>query len=164
VLAALNSAGALPEDVRRATAKIEDAEDEQGYFSRIVALAMRTGWGRFPDAPLSDLAIPATSSAAERLALHITNRSFWGRGSITSEPSTLMLRLPLVDRLALEMAANEDTERRAMDGELNELERAWRDAEEVAAIADGMFGAHQLEEFRQAHEARQLARATRPGV
>ncbi len=163
VLAALNSAGALPDDVRRATAKIEDAEDEQGYFSRIVALAMRTGWGRFPDAQLSASPIPATSSAAERLALHITNRSFWGRGSITSEPSTLLLRLPLVDRLALEMAANEDTERRAMEGELNELERAWRDAEEVAAIADGMFGAHQLEEFRQAHEARQLARATRPG-
>jgi hypothetical protein len=164
VLAALNSAGALPDDVRRATAKIEDAEDEQGYFSRIVALAMRTGWGRFPDAQLSDTPVPVTSSAAERLALHITNRSFWGRGSITSEPSTLMLRLPLVDRLALEMAANEDTERRAMDGELNELERAWRDAEEVAAIADGMFGTNQLEEFRQAHEARQLARVSRPGL
>ena len=163
VLAALNAAGALPEDVRRATAKIEDAEDEQGYFSRIVALAMRTGWGRFPDAPLSAAPAVAPLSAAERLALHITNRSFWGRGSITSEPSTLMLRLPLVDRLALEMAANEDTERRAMAGELLELERAWRDAEEVAAIADGMFGPAQLEEFRQAHEARQLARVSRPG-
>ena len=131
--------------------------------SRIVALAMRTGWGRFPDAPLSAAPAVAPLSAAERLALHITNRSFWGRGSITSEPSTLMLRLPLVDRLALEMAANEDTERRAMAGELLELERAWRDAEEVAAIADGMFGPAQLEEFRQAHEARQLARASRPG-
>jgi len=163
VLAALNSAGALPDDVRRATAKIEDAEDEQGYFSRIVALAMRTGWGRFPDAPQSGSLVPVASSAAERLALHITNRSFWGRGSITSEPSTLMLRLPLVDRLALEMAANEDTERRALEGELTELERAWRDAEEVATIADGMFGAHQLEEFRQARQARQLARASRPG-
>ena len=160
-LAALNAAGALPEDVRRATTKVEDAEDEQGYFSRIVALAMRTGWGRYPDAPLSTTMGPTTSSAAERLALHITNRSFWGRGSITSEPSTLMIRLPLVDRLALEMAANEDTERRAMEGELIELERAWRDAEEVAAIADGLFGAGQLEEFRQEHLARQLARASR---
>lgn len=164
ILAALNSAGALPDDVRRATEKIEDAEDEQGYFSRIVALAMRTGWGRFPDSQTLGAIAPPASSAAERLALHITNRSFWGRGSITSEQSTLMLRLPLVDRLALEMAANEDTERRAMDGELLELERAWRDAEEVAAIADGMFGAGQLEEFRQAHEARQLARATRPST
>lgn len=163
VLAALNAAGALPDDVRRATEKVEDAEDEDGYFSRIVALAMRTGWGRHPDAPLSSAPVSTTSSAAERLALHITNRSFWGRGSITSEPSTLMLRLPLVDRLALEMAANEDTERRAMAGELLELERAWRDAEEVAAIADGLFGASQLEEFRQEHLAQQLARASRQG-
>jgi hypothetical protein len=161
VLAALNSAGALPDDVRRATAKIEDAEDEQGYFSRIVALAMRTGWGRYPDGTTSASPPPAIASAAERLALHITNRSFWGRGSITSEPSTLMLRLPLVDRLALEMAANEDTERRALAGELIELERAWRDAEEVAAIADGMFGGSELEDFRQEHAARQLARASR---
>ena len=84
MLAALNAAGALPDDVRRATAKIEDAEDEEGYFSRIVALAMRTGWGRFPDAPVSAEAAPVSSSAAERLALHIANRSFWGRGSITS--------------------------------------------------------------------------------
>lgn len=162
VLSALNAAGALPDDVRRATEKIEDAEDEQGYFSRIVALAMRTGWGRFPDAPLSAAPVAAPSSAAERLALHITNRSFWGRGSITSEPSTLMLRLPLVDRLALEMAANEDTERRALAGELLELERAWRDAEEVAAIADGMFGGAQLEELRREHAARQLARVVPP--
>lgn len=164
VLAALNAAGALPDDVRRATAKIEDAEDEQGYFSRIVALAMRTGWGRFPDAPPSATPVPVPSSAAERLALYITNRSFWGRGSITSEPSTLLLRIPLVDRLALEMAANEDTERRALDGELLELEQAWRDAEEVAAIADGMFGASQLEEFRRDYKAHHLARAGRLGL
>ena len=41
-----------------------------------------------------------------------------------------------MDLLALEMAANEDTERRAMEGELADLERAWREAEEIAAIAD----------------------------
>ena len=74
-----------------------------------------------------------------------------------------MLRLPLVDRLALEMAANEDTERRALAGELLELERAWREAEEVAAIADGMFGGEELDDFRERHAARQLARATRHG-
>lgn len=162
VLAALNAAGALPDDVRRATAKIEDAEDEEGYFSRIVALAMRTGWGRFPDAPNTATPVAPVASAAERLALHITNRSFWGRGSITSEPSTLMLRLPLVDRLALEMAANEDTESRALAGELLELARAWKDAEEIAAIADSLFGDDQLEQARRHHQVRQLARARGP--
>jgi len=44
-----------------------------------------------------------------------------------------------------------------------ELERAWKEAEEIAAIADGMFGGTELEEFRQEHAARQLARASRPG-
>jgi hypothetical protein len=42
-------------------------------------------------------------------------------------------------RLALEMAAHEDSERRALEGELHILEAAWKDAEEVAGIADDMF-------------------------
>jgi hypothetical protein len=79
------------------------------------------------------------ASEAERLALNITKRSFWGRGAIGSEPRTPLPRLPLVDRLALEMAANEDAERRALDGELAALRAAWREAETIAAIADRMF-------------------------
>lgn len=47
--------------------------------------------------------------------------------------------LPKPVRLALEMAAHEETERRALEGELAELEARWREAEEVAAIADDMF-------------------------
>jgi hypothetical protein len=47
--------------------------------------------------------------------------------------------LPTAVRLALEMAAHEETERRALEGELALLEDAWREAEEVAAIADDMF-------------------------
>jgi hypothetical protein len=42
-------------------------------------------------------------------------------------------------RVALEMAAHEEAERRALEGELALLEEAWRDAEEIAAIADDMF-------------------------
>ena len=44
-----------------------------------------------------------------------------------------------MDRLALEMAANEDAERRALEGELASLEAAWRGAEEIAVIADHLF-------------------------
>ncbi|HYC51364.1 MAG TPA: hypothetical protein VEB19_09685 [Gemmatimonadaceae bacterium] len=47
--------------------------------------------------------------------------------------------LPKEVRLALEMAAHEEQERRALEGELAILEAAWRDAEEVAKIADDMF-------------------------
>lgn len=42
-------------------------------------------------------------------------------------------------RLALEMALHEEAERRAMEGELIQLEAAWREAEEIAGIADDMF-------------------------
>lgn len=47
--------------------------------------------------------------------------------------------LPASIRLALEMSLHEDDERRALEGELAELEDRWREAEEVAAIADDMF-------------------------
>jgi hypothetical protein len=46
---------------------------------------------------------------------------------------------PALDRvtaLALEMALHEEAERRALEGELAELEAAWREAEEIARIAD----------------------------
>jgi hypothetical protein len=48
-------------------------------------------------------------------------------------------RLPTAGRLALEMAAHEDTERRALEGELHILEEAWKQAEEIAGIADDLF-------------------------
>jgi hypothetical protein len=47
--------------------------------------------------------------------------------------------LPPAHRLALEMSLHEEAERRAMQGELQELERAWREAEEIAAIADSLL-------------------------
>jgi hypothetical protein len=69
----------------------------------------------------------------------LTTRSFWSRGGTGSEDRSLLHRLPDVDRLALEMAANEDAERKALGGELRSLEDAWREAEEVAAIADHLL-------------------------
>jgi hypothetical protein len=42
--------------------------------------------------------------------------------------------------LAFEMALNEEGERRALEGELAALEAAWREAEEIAAIADALPG------------------------
>jgi hypothetical protein len=48
------------------------------------------------------------------------------------------LRLDPAERLALEMAMHEETERRALEGELALLAAAWKDAEEIAAIADDL--------------------------
>lgn len=41
-------------------------------------------------------------------------------------------------RLGLEMALHEEAEWRAMEGELAELEAAWREAERIAGIADDL--------------------------
>jgi hypothetical protein len=54
-------------------------------------------------------------------------------------------------RLALEMAAHEDSERRALEGELALLEQAWKEAEEVAAIADNMFLPTFVEDWMRKH-------------
>lgn len=48
-------------------------------------------------------------------------------------------RLPAAVRLAIEMAAHEETERRALEGELAALEESWRQAEEIAGIADSLL-------------------------
>ncbi len=55
-----------------------------------------------------------------------------------SRPGGLLARLPVDMRLAIEMAANEENERFALEGEMWLLEMAWREAEEIAAIADGL--------------------------
>ena len=43
------------------------------------------------------------------------------------------------DRLALEMAVNDGVESERLEGELDLLRKAWREAEEVAAIADSLL-------------------------
>lgn len=58
-----------------------------------------------------------------------------GRASALSHPGYLADLQPAV-RLALEMASHEAEERLFLQGELWRLERAWREAEEIAAIAD----------------------------
>lgn len=161
MLATLNFGVASQAEVEHAIAKLDDAGDPEGYFARVASLAMRTSWGRFPDAPAHEAHAPhggVGSTFAERLALQLANRSFWGRGGTGSDEQTPLYRLPAVDRLALEMAANEDIERRAMRGELDALHAAWKEAEEIAAIADEMFTDGVLEEFKRQYFER-LARA-----
>ena len=55
------------------------------------------------------------------------------RGEVTPDgPPGVLPASPV----ALEMALHEETERRALDGELAMLEAMWREAEQIAAIAD----------------------------
>ena len=72
------------------------------------------------------------SSSALRVTRRAKNTIFW-------DDDVGVLGLTGTERLALEIAMNEDAERQAMQGELSALEDAWRDAEEIAEIADRMF-------------------------
>lgn len=47
--------------------------------------------------------------------------------------------MPASRRLAIEMALSDERERAAMEGEIAELVTAWREAEEVARIADDLL-------------------------
>jgi hypothetical protein len=81
------------------------------------------------------------AAAAARPGTETKIGSLWDVGGRRPvEPGTLAALAPAV-RLALEMAAHEESERRALEGELAELERAWQEAEEVAAIADALLEA-----------------------
>lgn len=78
----------------------------------------------------------------------------WGGGGMmstnTRKQQVKKLRgalhaLDVRERLAIEMALHEEQERRAMEGELTALEAAWREAEEIAKIADNLFTPAQIE-------------------
>lgn len=60
-------------------------------------------------------------------------------------------KMPGPTKLALEMALHEEQERRALEGELWLLERAWEEAEEVAAISDDLLLPTGTDEFFETH-------------
>lgn len=82
------------------------------------------------------------------------SRASWSRRQSARYLKAGLFGLPRPTRLALEMALHEAAERRAMEGELQVLEAAWRDAEEIAAIADNLFVPESVEERLRELKAR----------
>ena len=60
-------------------------------------------------------------------------------------------KMPRTTKLALEMALHEEQERRALEGELWLLERAWVEAEEIAEISDSLLLPENADEFLRQH-------------
>ena len=75
---------------------------------------------------------------------------YYGRPLFPGKPGVIH-RLPAPTKLAIEMALHEEQERVALAGELLTLEEAWREAEEVAAIADNLLVPKEVEEFIERH-------------
>ena len=63
-------------------------------------------------------------------------------------------KMPRPTRLAVEMALHEEQERRALEGELWLLERAWMEAEEIAEISDSLLLPEGTEDFIREHGER----------
>ena len=72
---------------------------------------------------------------------------YWGKKN-KSQLNGLS-KLPLETRLAVEMAVNEENERRALEGELALLELEWKEAEEIAGIADRLGNESVDEQFEE---------------
>jgi hypothetical protein len=109
---------ALPE-VNRFGASPRRVSDSVGLIERVVDPARFGTW------------------LATQLPIWRARQRFVDDGDVKGIPATA--------RLAFEMALNEDSERRALEGELHVLEAAWRDADAIAKIADDMFVAPNVE-------------------
>ena len=109
----LNDIGAPPGQVSAAVRAIDVRRGPARYLDSLSLTAVRAWEG----VPPSERVTRAAGDGVQGVAL----------GALSD-----------VQRLALEMALHEEQERRAMDGELEALERAWRDAEAIAAIADDL--------------------------
>lgn len=73
--------------------------------------------------------------------------TFLAAARVARESKRTVDRLAYEVRLAMEMAAHEEAERRALEGELAELEQAWRQAEEIASISDRLLIPESVEEW-----------------
>ena len=122
----------------------------EGEDARRVAAAIvphLNGWGGSGSAVQRAVQEIESSGHPSRFLADVANREPVGRlrhrGRIRS--------MSKPTRLALEMSLHEEQERRALEGELWILEQAWREAEEIAAIADKLLLPAHADEFFERH-------------
>ena len=129
------------EDVLRALGAILPAVNSGGGNEKQVRAAV----GQIEDAPDAMVLLRRAAETFKRRDGSILPFLSSGRG---------LAVLPAEDRLALEMISHEESERRALDGELHVLEAAWRTAEEIAGIADDLLLPASVDEELQRLKAR----------
>jgi len=125
IIPAANRFGGSKKTVGEAVSKIEAAGSSERFLERIGSMSRvvtRAGLTDLPD---------WTRGHAKKSRFVKSNRKHdWNTG---------LFALDSVQRLALEMALHEETERAALQGELAALEAAWREAEEIAGISDALL-------------------------
>ena len=127
LMAAVNRAGGSKKTIQYAVRRIEEAGDPARY--------------------LQDAAREADRFRSGKLASV-------GPGKEDKIKAGSLKQLPAPTRLAIEMATQEQAEREAMEGELQMLEAAWREAEEIAQIADTLLVPTEVDTFIEAEKER----------
>jgi hypothetical protein len=124
------------ETAMRAAAQLLPHLNHGGASARVVkdAVELATS-GDDPTASFRD----AASFVSKRRSWNDDAFSLFPRFEVRDDKGATLAKVPAELRLALEMISHEDSERRALEGELHLLEEAWKDAEEIAGISDDMF-------------------------
>lgn len=127
-LLGINRTGALPGAVDHALDMISEAGGADGFVRRVAA----DGWALGRDDVALDEALPTFRAMGRAMNPFAGPRP----GRPTLPVPERQLYADPARAIALEMALHEAAEREALDGELAGLEEMWRQAEQVAAIAD----------------------------
>ncbi|HKW11122.1 MAG TPA: hypothetical protein VJO33_12140, partial [Gemmatimonadaceae bacterium] len=142
----VNSVGALGDTTRNAAERIASAGGPESYVSRLAAISHdRAGDYLEKRARFRKYGTVQTDHRIE-LQLRGTHMGPTNEGALP--------QLSVEERLALEMAVHEEDERRALEEEIAPLEAAWRDAEEVAAIADSLLTPPETDNFIRRHRSK----------
>jgi hypothetical protein len=141
LLTFVNRTGGSAGAVKDASTFIADAGDSAKAMALIGADAERRT-GDFEERAAQVARGPRGKTIGEVFASQRDSRrdvGFWAPNGIPPRNRGALNRLPRVQRLALEMSLHEESEQHALEGELETLRRDWQEAEEIAAIADGML-------------------------
>jgi hypothetical protein len=132
IVPAANRFGGSKQTVAEAVGVIEEAGSPEGFLDKLAQAGRVTTRARRSGA----VAVPGSVVQFTGWGgVVVGRRGAWRR----RDWSTGLFALNQVQRLALEMALHEEAERAAMQGELASLELAWREAEEIAGIADSLL-------------------------
>ena len=127
IVPAANRFGGSRQTVAQAVGVIEDAGSPESFLDKLAQASRVTSQIRRPSGAFVEFTGWGGAVVARRRASRMRD---WSTGLFALDP---------VQRLALEMALHEEAERAAMQGELAMLETAWREAEEIASIADSLL-------------------------
>ena len=154
LMAQANRRGGKKDEIRKAVRRIEHAGHPEAFLPEAAEVAQRALRRS------GSIALRSPTRGNRRVADAAARELDRIRKPL---PGSLAGLNPAL-RLAIEMATHEETERAALEGELKELEARWREAEEIARIADNLLVPDSVESFLDEERARpgvDLANATK---